>query len=232
MLSRSTEADLVRFFPRADGKTAVIPLAANSRFHDPPPGPELAALTRRYGVDPGGFVMASGTLEPRKNIVRLIRAHARLPEDLRRSNPLLLVGPRGWEEEELMRVAAGAPEVRLAGFVPDEDLVGLYAACTVFCYPSLYEGFGLPVLEAMAAGAPVITSRVSSLPEVGGDAVAYVTPEDEASIRDTLERLLRSPEERAQLAAHGRKRAGGYSWHTTALRMLRELERARQSRGA
>jgi glycosyltransferase involved in cell wall biosynthesis len=225
--SRSTETDLVRFFPRAAGKTAVVSLAASGRFHDPPAGAELAAVTRRHGVEPGGYVLASGTLEPRKNLVRLIRAHTRLPDDLRQGNPLLIVGPRGWEEEELMRVAAGAPDVRLAGFVTDSDLAGLYAACSAFCYPSLYEGFGLPVLEAMAAGAPVVTSHVSSLPEVGGDAVVYVSPEDEDSIGGALERLLRSPEKRAELSERGPARAAEYSWERTARRICEELERAR-----
>jgi glycosyltransferase involved in cell wall biosynthesis len=228
--SRSTETDLVRFFPRAAGKTAVLPFAANGRFHKPPVGSELAELTRRYGVEPGAYVLASGTLEPRKNLVRLIHAHARLPQALRRQHPLLIVGPRGWEEEELVRMAAGAPEVLLAGYVPDPDLAGLYAGCSVFCYPSLYEGFGLPVLEAMAAGAAVVTSNVSSLPEVGGDAVAYVSPEDEDSIEAVLERLLSSPEERAELSERGRARAAEYSWERTARQALEELERARDTR--
>jgi alpha-1,3-rhamnosyl/mannosyltransferase len=228
--SRSTEIDLVRFFPRAAEKTAVVPFAANDRFHDPPAGAELAAVTRRHGVEPGGYVLASGTLEPRKNLVRLIRAHARLPDELRRGHPLLIVGPRGWEEEELMRVAAGAPEVKLAGYVPDADLAGLYAGCSVFCYPSLYEGFGLPVLEAMAAGAPVVTSLVSSLPEVGGEAVVYVSPQREDSIAAALERLLASPEERAELSERGRARAAEYSWERTARQVCNELELARTRR--
>lgn len=229
--SESTQADLVRFFPRASGKTAVVPFAASRLFHDPPRGEEREGIARRYGVEPGAYVLASGTLEPRKNLVRLIGAHSRLPDELRREHPLLIVGPRGWEEEEIMRVAAGAPEVRLAGFVPDADLAGLYAGCTVFSYPSLYEGFGLPILEAMAAGAPVLTSSVSSLPEVGGDAVSYVEPMDQESIRAALQRLLGSAEERAQLSAEGRARAAGYSWERTAKLIRAELETARHARG-
>jgi glycosyltransferase involved in cell wall biosynthesis len=123
--------------------------------------------------------------------------------------------------------AAGRDEhVRLTGFVPDDQLAALYAGCSVFCYPSLYEGFGLPVLEAMAAGAPVVTSDVSSLPEVGGDAVAYVDPRSDAAIGAALERLLRSPGERRELAERGRERAGGFSWASTARALLAELERA------
>jgi alpha-1,3-rhamnosyl/mannosyltransferase len=224
--SRSTERDLLRFFPRAHGKTAVAKLAASARFHDPPAGEALAELVARHGVEPGGYVLASGTLEPRKNLVRLIGAHGRLPEELRRSQPLLIVGPRGWEEEDLLCLAARSGGVRLAGYVPEDELVALYAGCTVFCYPSLYEGFGLPVLEAMAAGAPVVTSPVSSLPEVGGDAVAYADPRDEDAIAAALERLLRSPEERAELAARGARRAAGFSWERTARAVLAQLELA------
>jgi alpha-1,3-rhamnosyl/mannosyltransferase len=183
-------------------------------------------VTARHGVEAGAFVLAAGTLEPRKNLLRLIRAHGALPLELGRAQPLLVVGPRGWEEQEILRDAAGSDGVRLAGFVPDDDLAALYAGCSVFCYPSLYEGFGLPVLEAMAAGAAVVTSRVSSLPEVGGDAVAYADPEDERSIADALERLLRSPGERARLAALARERAGEFSWERTARGVLEQLDGA------
>jgi glycosyltransferase involved in cell wall biosynthesis len=224
--SQSTEADLVRQFPRAAGRTAVVPFAADRRFHEPVAAGELAEVARRHGVEPGRFVMATGTLEPRKNLARLIRAHAALPSGLRRDHPLLITGPRGWEEREIVTAMAGGDGVTLAGYVPDDDLAALYAACAVFCYPSLYEGFGLPVLEAMAAGAPVVTSNVSSLPEVGGDAVRYVNPEDEAAIGAELERLLGSPAERSELAERGRARAAEFSWERTTRAVLAELERA------
>jgi alpha-1,3-rhamnosyl/mannosyltransferase len=223
-ISRSTESDLLRLFPRAAGKTAVIPLAADARFYQARPSEEVAA---RHEVSAGAYVLAAGTLEPRKNLLRLIRAHAALPDELATTHPLLIVGPRGWEEQEILRAAAGSDGVRLAGFVPDDELAALYAGCSVFCYPSLYEGFGLPVLEAMAAGAPVLTSNVSSLPEVGGNAVAYADPEDEHAIAAGLERLLRSPDERARLAALGRERAREFSWERVARGVLEELERAR-----
>jgi alpha-1,3-rhamnosyl/mannosyltransferase len=226
-ISRSTETDLVRLFPRARGKTTVVPLAADERFHIRRPPAELKSVAKRYGVEFGGYVLASGTLEPRKNLVRLIGAHAALPDQLRRRNPLLIVGPRGWEEQELRRVAAQQGEdVRLAGFVSDDDLAALYAACSVFCYPSLYEGFGLPVLEAMAAGAAVVTSDVSSLPEVGGDAVVYVEPRDEKSIATALKGLLSAPEQRAALGVRARVRASKLSWERVAGEVLSELERA------
>jgi glycosyltransferase involved in cell wall biosynthesis len=227
-ISQATERDLLELLPGARGKTAVVPLAADERFAAAPPPAEAEAVARRHGVEPGRYVMATGTLEPRKNLPRLIRAHAALPDELRRDHPLLITGPRGWEEQDILKAVAGADGVRLSGYVPDEDLAALYAACAVFCYPSLYEGFGLPVLEAMAAGAAVVTSGVSSLPEVGGNAVVYVDPRDEAAIGAALERLLSSPAERAKLAERGRRRAAEFSWKRTARAVLTELEALRR----
>ena len=226
-ISRATERDLVERFPRAAGKTAVMELAADARFGGAAALQAADAVAQRHGVQREGFVLATGTLEPRKNLLRLIRAHAALPAELRERHPLLIVGPRGWEEDEILAAAAESREhVRLPGFVPDADLAALYAGCSVFCFPSLYEGFGLPVLEAMASGAPVITTNVSSLPEVGGDAAVYVAPEDEAEIGAALERLLRSPDERAELAERGRRRAAEFSWRHAAETLLGEIELA------
>lgn len=224
--SRATETDLTRLFPRAAGRTAVVPFAASARFHDPPSGGARDRILEGYGVEPGSYVMATGTLEPRKNLIRLIQAHATLPVDLRRVHPLLIAGPRGWGGDEVLEAAERDEHIRLAGFVPDDDLAALYAGCSLFCYPSLYEGFGLPVLEAMAAAAPVLTSDVSSLPEVGGDAVAYVDPRSKGAIATALERLLGSSEERAELSERGRARAARFSWTGTARAMLAELEQA------
>jgi glycosyltransferase involved in cell wall biosynthesis len=226
-VSHSTERDLLERFPRAGGKTAVVPLAAGASFHRRRENSELEAVAQKYGVKKREYVLATGSLEPRKNLARLIRAHGAVPAELRRAHPLLIVGPRGWEDEEILTAAAErGNEVRLTGFVSDEDLAGLYAACTLFGYPSLYEGFGLPVLEAMAAGAPVLTSPVSSLPEVGGDAVVYVNPEEEHSMAAALERLLAHPDERRALAARARLRAVHFSWDRSARALLAELDRA------
>jgi glycosyltransferase involved in cell wall biosynthesis len=223
--SRSTERDLVELFPRAAGKTGVVAFAADALFGRERPDEELAAAAQRHGVERGRFVLTTGTLEPRKNLPRLVAAHAELPEDLRAAHPLLVVGPPGWELEEALP-AAQSPHVKVAGFVPDDELAALYAGCTVFCYPSLYEGFGLPVLEAMQSGAPTVTSSVSSLPEVGGDAAVYVDPRDQGAIRAAIERLLRSPADRAELAELGRRRARSFSWERAARDVLKQLELA------
>jgi len=222
-ISEATRRDLTERFPWVERRTSVLPLAADPRFARRLPEAELRPVLARSG--PGDrFILAAGTLEPRKNLVRVIEAHAALPAVLREAHPLVLVGPRGWESDEIV-ARAGVDErlVRILGHVPDEDLAVLYQACTVFAYPSLYEGFGLPLLEAMAAGAACITSNVSSLPEVGGDAVVYVDPLSVEEITGALERLLTSDETRADLGERAAQRAASFSWDRTAAGLLERL---------
>jgi glycosyltransferase involved in cell wall biosynthesis len=126
--------------------------------------------------------------------------------------------------------ARAAGDVRLLGHVPDDDLAALYRLCTVFCYPSLYEGFGLPLLEAMAAGAACVTSNVSSLPEVGGDAVVYADPRSIDEIRDQLERLLASGADRRRLGERARERAAAFSWSRVADELARQFAAAAGAR--
>ena len=211
-ISQATRTDLVARFPAAAGKAVVAPLAADARFFATPGEDELAGLRARHGLR-RPFVLAAGTLEPRKNLARLLAAYAGLPDAVREGHELVIVGPGGWEMEETLRAArAGGDDVRLLGHVSDADLALLYACCTAFAYPSLYEGFGLPVLEAMAAGAAVLTSNSSSLPEVGGDAVLYCDPLDTASIRAGLARLLEDPVAGADLGRRAAARARTFSW--------------------
>ena len=216
-ISEATAADLAELAPESVGKTTVTPLAADGRFSPSPAQDDVARMRRRYDLA-GGYILATGTIEPRKNYIRLVHAYAALSRDLRRAFPLVLAGRRGWDYEPILEAVTAHldPPVRVLGFVPDDDLAVLYAEATVFCYPSLYEGFGLPVLEAMQAGAPVVTSNVSSLPEVGGRAVRYVDPYDEGELRIALEELLEDGARRAELRAAGLKRAKLFSWEQTA----------------
>lgn len=215
-VSASTERDLVARFSAASGKTAVVHHGIGEEFAR---APDLEGARERLGL-PERFVLATGTVEPRKNLPRLIEAHAGIPE----APPLLVAGPSGWEVE---RALAGLNEnVRLLGFVSDEDLIALYHLCTVFAYPSLYEGFGLPLAEAMRCGAACLTSSVSSLPEVGGDAVVYADPRDVAAIRAGLERLLASDAEREALGAAARTQAAQFTWKRAADETIGLLERA------
>ena len=176
-------------------------------------------LRERFHVD-GAPVLAVGTLEPRKNLMRLIDAYSDLGDDLRQAHPLVIAGGGGWKNEELLARLAedGHDRTSLHRLDPegDADLSLLYSAAAVFAYPSLAEGFGLPVIEAMACDTPVITSNVSSLPEVAGDAARLIDPQDTGDIRRALDDLLRSRDERERLRALGRERAASFSWATTA----------------
>jgi alpha-1,3-rhamnosyl/mannosyltransferase len=222
--SEATRRDLLNRFEWVSGRTSVVPLAADDRFGESVPEAARDDVVRRLGLDQP-FVLATGTLEPRKNLARLIEAFEALPEELRRAHLLALAGPRGWEEDEILAKAGASREnVRLLGHVTDAELVALYGSCMAFCYPSLYEGFGLPVLEAMRAGAPVITSNVSSLPEVAGDGAEYVDPRATADITSALVRLLTDSSRRDELARRARRRAEAFSWSKTAASTLRQLE--------
>jgi glycosyltransferase involved in cell wall biosynthesis len=202
-ISEATRDALVERFPRAAPLAHVVPHGVEQRFF------------ADRAEEP--YLLMTGTLEPRKNIVRALEAAAGLPPELRERFELRLAGPRGWETGEIdAALARYGARARHLGLVPDDELPDLYAGATVFLYPSLREGFGLPVLEAMAAGTAVVTSNLSSMPEVGGDAVRYVDPLDVASIRAGLEELLTDAGMRARLAAAGRERARSFTWERTA----------------
>jgi len=222
-ISQATADALVERFPRAGGRTVVAPL-----------GVAPALVTELDPVDAAklpspGFVLAVGTLEPRKNLPRLVDAYTRLPAELQDSHPLVVVGALGWETGPTLDALGSLGErCTMLGHVSDAALAELYRRCAVFCYPSLGEGFGLPVLEAMAAGAAVLTSNVSSLPEVGGDAVAYANPHDVKDIARVLQTLLDDESLRARLSQLGPTRAAEFSWARFAERTLHTLEQAAQ----
>jgi len=198
-------------YPSLESRSVAIPLGVSERFSGAVAGDAAA----RLGVT-GEYVLAVGTREPRKNLGRLIRAFAELPTELRERFSLAVAGPPGWDDSEAHALASADARVVMLGFVDDADLPSLYAGASVFAFPSLAEGFGLPVLEAMAAGTPVLTSDCSSLPEVAGDAALLVDPAAAGSIGAGLARLLGEPGLRSDLAARGRDRAAAFTWERTA----------------
>lgn len=179
------------------------------------------------GLAPDGFWLSVGTLEPRKNLRRLLRAFARLRSETGESRPLVVAGGAGWKEEGLESFVAelGVRDaVRFLGYVDDPELKWLYGNCFGFVYPSLVEGFGLPVAEAMSLGAAVVTSNASSLPEVAGDAALAVPPEEEGAIAAAMGRLACDPALRDRLRASARQRAALFSWDKAARDVLAVYE--------
>jgi alpha-1,3-rhamnosyl/mannosyltransferase len=220
-ISQATADALVRHFPAAESRTSVAPLGVASALTEDLNPAETSTLPAP------GFVLAVGTLEPRKNLPRLVAAYKALDEELQRRHPLVVVGALGWETgETLDSLRSLGDRSRMLGYVSDAALAELYRRCAVFCYPSLGEGFGLPVLEAMAAGAAVLTSNVSSLPEVGGEAVAYADPLQVQDIAAQLQSLLGDESRRAALAELAQARASEFSWARFAELTLAALERA------
>jgi glycosyltransferase involved in cell wall biosynthesis len=216
--SMQTRNDLVERLRVPSDKIEVIHEALAASFTPVNDPARLAEVRRRYGLlEP--YILFVGNLEPRKNLVRLIEAYARLKRRSAFPHRLVLAGKRGWLYrpifEAVERFGLGR-EVVFTGYVPPEDLPVLYALADVFAFPSLYEGFGLPVLEAMACGTPVITACTGSLPEVAGDAAWYVEPEDVDAHTEGMARVLRDDEIRKRLVARGHLQAKRFSWTRTA----------------
>ena len=192
----------------------VVYHGVDDRFR-PLPIDHVAAFRERRGL-PERFVLFVGTLEPRKNLNRLIEAFARADEN---GAKLIIVGGKGWLYEDLFALVEDRglrDTVLFPGYVSNEELAFWYNAATVFAYPSLYEGFGMPVTEAQACGTPVLTSKTTSLPEAAGEAAVLVDPENVASIAAGLRRLLENEELRQELSERGQKHASRFTWPTTA----------------
>lgn len=195
-------------------KLRVISLGVDPSYH--PRGREaLTEAMTRHGLIANGYLLVVATQEPRKNLIRLANAYAGLPALLRERCPLIIVGARGWLNADLERVLApleASGSSRRLGYVSEADLPLIYAGARGFAFPSFYEGFGLPVLEAMASGIPVLTSNVSSLPEICAGIALCVDPLDENALREGLQRLLEDEAWRDRSAADGLAHAGEFPW--------------------
>ena len=186
------------------------------------PDGEVERVRQAHGLAQP-YVLSVGTAEPRKNLAAVVAGYAGLD---RTDVDLAVVGPAGWQEDLGERLAPVGDRVHHLGFVPVEDLRALYAGCAAFCYPSLHEGFGLPVLEAMAQGAAVVTSRDTAMAEVAGDAARLVDPTDHGAVTVALAALLDDPAERHRLGAAAQARAAAFTWERTAELVASALEDA------
>ncbi len=214
-VSEFTRREVLDLLDVPEEKVTAIPNGLGGQFSPRPPA-ELAAFRHRVGL-PEQFLLFVGTLEPRKNLAGLFRAYAAVRDRL--GMPLVVVGGRGWKVSpifEVVRDLGLERHVRFEGFVSDADLPLYYGAATAMAYPSLYEGFGLPPLEGMASGTPVITSHGSSLVEVVGDAALLVDPADDRTLSDAMVRIVADEGLRQRLRTAGLRQAAAFSWKRSA----------------
>ncbi len=236
-ISESAKTDFCGYTGFVGERVHVVPLAANRETFHPCTDPaRLAAARAKYTIPPDApYLLSVCTFEPRKNLRHVIRCFVEVASTARELH-LVLVGGRGWMFEPILAELAGAdPAVRAriitTGYVDDADLAPLYSGATGFLYLSRYEGFGLPPLEAMQCGAPVVASNTSSLPEVVGDAGILLDPNDGDGLRQAMLDLFTRPELRARMATASLERAGRFSWEENARQTLEVYQRASEEKG-
>lgn len=214
------------YYPATKEKASAVYLGAETLFQ-PYTEDECSELLGRQKLKYKKFLLSVATLEPRKNLTRLVNAYKILPESIRAEFPLVLVGDQGWKNSELLHDAHELIErnqIILTGYVDDLDLKKLYASASIFVYPSLYEGFGLPVVEAMASGVPVITSIGGATEEVARGSAQLVDPYSEKDIASSIEKLLALPELRIGMSENGVTQAKSYTWENTVDELLSLVE--------
>ncbi len=220
--SLNTQDDLICLLGVRPSKVEVVPGGVEERFA-PVTDPEALRSMRRRVSRGDPFILSVGMIEPRKNLVRLIEAFEKLKARLGLPHKLVLAGKKGWLSEPIYRRAQESPiasEILFSGFVPDADLPALYSAADLFAFPSLYEGFGLPPLEAMACGTPVVVSDSSSLPEVVGDAALSVQADSTEELSQAMGLPFEDPDLRKRMISAGIRQAKKFSWRTSAEKML------------
>jgi glycosyltransferase involved in cell wall biosynthesis len=206
----------------------VAPCAADPTFRKVDDPAQLAAVKERHGIY-GSYILCVGNLQPRKNLKTLIAAYVALRKAGETHHKLVLVGRKAWLYDDIFGAARDSyftDDLVFTGYLPQEDVVALYNAADLFVYPSIFEGFGLPPLEALACGTPVVTSSTSSFPEVVGEAALAVDPLDEAALAGAMARVLHDPALRTRLSERGLQRAAAFSWEATARIILEAYRRA------
>lgn len=227
--SHHTAHDLQEQWQVAPERITVVQGAVDHNHFQPVTDPaRLAAVRERYGIGTAPFILGLGTIQPRKNYTRLIEAFHQARQEARLPHRLIIGGGKGWLYDNIyakVQELGLAEQVHFPGFVADEDLPALYSAAEFYAYPSLYEGFGLTVVEALACGTPVLTADNSCLPEVGGPGALYVRAEDVGSIAQGIVRLAQEEPLRQQLRSAGLAHAANFTWERSARRLLEAYER-------
>jgi len=222
--SAHTRSDLISLLEVSPEAVTVVYPGVESRFSPEPELGERDRLRDRYGIADQPYILSVGTLQPRKNYLHLMEGFIRLPAHIGAGLQLLVAGGRGWLCDDIVAEADKHRSIQLLGFVEEEDLPALYRGACLFALTSLYEGFGLPVLEAMACGVPVVCSRSSSLPEVAGDAALLVDPLISDEITQAISRVLEDENLREEMVSRGLVQATRFTWERSAQQLLGLIE--------
>jgi len=226
-VSQYTKKDLVERFPHLSlkNKTKVVYAGVRDVFSRIMDANKIVEVQRRYNLDPD-YIMMAGTLEPRKNIIGALEAYNLLSPKNRQGHRFVIVGKKGWYYKQIFKKVKELNlllNVKFLEYIPDDDLVTLMQGAKIFLFPSFYEGFGLPILEAMQCGVPVLASRVTSIPELGVDAVHYADPSDFVDLADGITQLLDNEDYRKELRAKGFEQVKNFSWGRTAKNILENI---------
>ena len=228
-VSEYTKKDLISQYPKIglEKKTTVVYAGIRDNFARQFDPNKTVLMQRRYNLDPDYFMMA-GTLEPRKNIIGALEAYALISPSNQKRYRFVIAGKKGWYYKKIFQKVKDLKligRVKFLEYIPDEDLAVLMNGAKVFLFPSFYEGFGLPVLEAMQCGVAVLASRISSIPELGHEAVHYIDPHDPVDIADGLTQLLDSEDYRRELRNKGFEQIKNFSWGKTARKIIEEINK-------
>jgi glycosyltransferase involved in cell wall biosynthesis len=229
-ISQATKQSLITHYHTPAEKIVVIPCGVGPQFQRVTDPVALAEVRSKFALQQP-FIFSVGTLEPRKNHIGLIRAFHEMQQKKPSSMLLAIAGGKGWmyeETQDLVKELRLEEQVRFLGRISEHELITLYSLAEMFAYPSFFEGFGIPPLEAMACGVPVITSNTSSLPEVAGDAALLVDPHDTHAIADALSRLAEDEQLREELRQRGYKQTQHYTWTGAATKMLKVYQQVAQ----
>jgi glycosyltransferase involved in cell wall biosynthesis len=223
-ISNATKSDIIKLYNIPKERVTVI--YPGIKNHETKGTFSMKELQEKYTIS-SNFILFIGTLQPRKNIERAIEAFSLVKKTSSRDLQFVIIGKKGWKFEDILNAPAKydvEKDVKFLDFVPDSELPTFYKNAKLFLFPSLYEGFGLPVLEAMGFGCPVLTSNVSSLPEAGGDAAHYVDPNDSQAIADGIKKIIEDSAYRKSLIAKGSIQVKKFSWEKAAKETLSVLE--------
>lgn len=221
-ISEFSKSEIVSLLNIDPSKIEIILLGAHEKFRCNKNQIEIEKVKTKYGIS-GDFILTVGTLEPRKNMAKLVDAFNIIKKDLNIKHKLVICGGKGWYYDNIFTTIKDnglEKEIVFTGYVDDEDLPVLYSAADIFAFPSIYEGFGLPVLEAMSCGCPVVASNTSSIPEVTGDAAVLVTPFDSNDIAKGLLQVINNMDFKNELIKKGLERSKIFSWHSAAKKLL------------